>query len=142
MIWQEIVFLILATIGVLTLLVSAYGMISLAGVHQRMQAASVGSTVGIAVLLIGAGIYFISEAELARMIVLILFFFLTAPIATTAIARAAYRRPIELTSERFSHDDMANPSYTQDSLEATQTIAGDPKAPPTPAPTPNPAPDA
>jgi hypothetical protein len=50
------------------------------------------------------------------MVILIALYFITAPIATTAIARAAYRRPMDRTQELFSYDDMANSDYAQDSI--------------------------
>ncbi len=115
---RAIVVLLAAGLGVLTLLVSAYGMWRLHGVHQRMQAMSVGATVGMALLLLSAGIYFDRATLLLRMLVLVALYFMTAPIATSAIARAAYRRQRDRRQEIFFYDDMANPAYTQDSLPA------------------------
>lgn len=120
---RAIVVLLAAGLGVLTLLVSAHGMWRLHGVHQRMQAMSVGATVGMALLLLSAGIYFDRATLLLRMLVLVALYFMTAPIATSAIARAAYRRQRDRSHEIFFYDDMANPAYTQDSLPAAPPSA-------------------
>jgi multicomponent Na+:H+ antiporter subunit G len=71
-------------------LISSVGILRLPGVHARMHAIGKGSTLGISCLLLSAGLYF-GEGQLLRMIVLIGLFFITSPIAATAMARAAYR---------------------------------------------------
>jgi multicomponent Na+:H+ antiporter subunit G len=106
--------LLVEAVGVLLLLVSAIGIVRLPDVHRRMQAASVGASVGITLVLLGAGLYFVGEAQIARMVLLIIFFFVTAPIATTAMARAAYRTEYHNVQKHLQHDDMAADAYTTD----------------------------
>ncbi len=110
----DVAVLLLAALGTLFLLVSAVGTVRMQGVHQRMQAASVGASLGITLLLLSAGIHFIATAEMGLMVLLILFFFVTSPISTTAMARAAYRRLPQTTRRYLIHDDMADPTYTPD----------------------------
>jgi multicomponent Na+:H+ antiporter subunit G len=87
---REIAVIAVAAFGVLIMLISTVGILRLPGVHARMHAVGKGSTLGISCLLLSAGLYF-GEGQLLRMIALIALFFVTSPIATTAIARAAYR---------------------------------------------------
>ncbi len=109
----QIVVLLLAAIGVFFLLVSAIGILRFHGVHARMQAASVGGTLGIMTLLVSAGLYYHSSQELWRMLVLIILFAGTGPIATTAMARAAYRKAADIN--RFvALDEMASAEYVPD----------------------------
>lgn len=109
----QMVVLLLATLGVFFLLTSAIGILRFHGVHARMQAAGVGSTVGIMTLLFSAGLYYFDSQELWRMLVLVALFAITAPIATTAMARAAYRKAEDIN--RFiALDDMAGVNYTPD----------------------------
>ena len=82
--------LALATIGTVFMLISAVGIVRLPDVYARMHAAGKASTLGVACILLSAGIYFY-ETELFRMVLLIVLFFITAPIAVTTMARAAYR---------------------------------------------------
>jgi len=124
---RQILSLLLAGLGVIILLISAWGMVRMRGVHQRMQAASIGSSTGIALILISAGVYFRETDQMVRMVLLVVLFFITAPIATTAIARAAWRRPLDRTQEEFSRDDMADPAYRQDTLPSTRTPVAGPR---------------
>ncbi|MCW5876168.1 MAG: monovalent cation/H(+) antiporter subunit G [Anaerolineales bacterium] len=80
---------ILATIGTLIMLISSYGVLRFPDVFMRMHAFGKASTMGISCLILAAGVYY--PEYLVRMIVLVLLFFITGPIATTAIARAALR---------------------------------------------------
>lgn len=86
----QIAILVLAGIGVLFTVVSAVGILRLPDVYARMHAAGKASTLGVSCILLAAGLYH-GEDELFRMLVLIALFFVTAPIAVTTMARAAYR---------------------------------------------------
>lgn len=100
-----IVFL-LAAVGTLFLLVSALGILRLPDVFSRMHAAGVASTLGVSCLLLGTGVHFLEDSQMLRMIALIILFFVTQPIATTTMARAAYRTG---AADQFvlEHDDLA-----------------------------------
>lgn len=105
---QELVVLILASIGVLFMFISSVGMMRLPDIYARMHAAGKSATLGVSCLLLAAGIF--TGAELFwRMLGLIVLFFITAPIATSAIARAAYRYKTD-ESVVLRHDDMASES--------------------------------
>jgi multicomponent Na+:H+ antiporter subunit G len=109
----EGIVLILATIGVFFLFVSAVGLLRFRGVHARMQSAGIGGTVGIMTLLFSAGLYYFDSQELWRMLVLIALFAGTGPIATTAMARAAYRKAEDIN--RFvAMDEMTGAGYMPD----------------------------
>ncbi|MBW7885517.1 MAG: monovalent cation/H(+) antiporter subunit G, partial [Caldilineaceae bacterium] len=95
---------VLATIGVVFMLISAIGIVRLPDVFSRMHAAGKASTVGVSAVLISAGIYFWDAFMFLRMIVLLALIFATAPIATTAMARAAYRT--QAARRHLRHDEM------------------------------------
>lgn len=101
----ELATLILATIGVLFMLVSAYGILRLPDVLSRMHAVGKASTLGASCILIAAGIFF-GGNQLLRVIALIVLFFITAPVASTAMSRAAHRA---LPADRFvlESDELA-----------------------------------
>jgi multicomponent Na+:H+ antiporter subunit G len=116
----EIAIVILASIGVLFTLISAIGIVRLPDVYARMHAAGKASTLGVSCLLLCAGLYY-GQSELWRMVIFLLLFFITGPIATTAMARAAYRadpehgfvlhydemKPDEMNSQGASADHRA-----------------------------------
>ena len=96
----------LAAVGTFFLLVSAVGILWLPDVLTRMHAAGIAATLGISCLLLATGLHFLAEGQMLRMVALIILFFVTAPIATTTMARAAYRTS---RSDQFvlAHDDLA-----------------------------------
>lgn len=91
---SEFGILILATIGVFFMLVSSVGVLRLPDVYSRMQAAGKATTLGIGCILLAAGFYY-GEWGMLRMAILIVLFFVTGPIATTAMSHAAYRTDYE-----------------------------------------------
>ncbi len=98
----------LATVGVVFMLISALGILRLPDVFTRMHAAGKAATLGVSCLLLAAGVFFRMKgdgSEFWRMVALIALFFVTAPIATTTMARAAYRtaKPGDF---RLSVDEM------------------------------------
>ncbi len=109
----------LAAIGTIFLLISAVGILRLPDVLTRMHAAGIATTLGITCLLLGTGLHFFAEGQMLRMIALIILFFVTAPIATTTMARAAYRTS---SSDQFvlSHDDLAALSPTVESARQNE----------------------
>jgi len=88
--FTQYLILILASIGVIFMLISALGILRLPDVFTRMHAAGKAATLGVICLLLAAGIFF-GASQFWRMVALIALFFVTAPIATTTMARAAYR---------------------------------------------------
>lgn len=94
MTWSQLGILILAAIGTFFMVVSSIGVLRLPDVYARMQAAGKATSLGIACILLAAGFYF-GEWALVRMIIMLVLFFITGPIAMTAMAHAAYRTDFE-----------------------------------------------
>jgi multicomponent Na+:H+ antiporter subunit G len=101
----QIITLTLAAIGVFFMFVSAIGIVRLPDVYTRMHALGKTSTLGVSCILLGAGLYF-GEWTLARMVILIALFFITAPISSTTMGRAAYRTDHERNFV-LHYDDLA-----------------------------------
>lgn len=104
----QIAIIVLILLGAGFMLISAIGIVRLPDVFSRMHAAGKASTVGISCLLLGAGFFFLDEFLFYRMIVLIALIFATAPISTTALARAVYNNEPSLRKQ-LRHDEMAEP---------------------------------
>jgi len=103
---RDIAIVILILTGCGFMLVSAIGIVRLPDVFARMHAAGKASTVGVSGLLLAAGLFFYDEFLMLRMLALITLIFATAPIATTAMARAAYRTGPR-KRKHLHHDEMA-----------------------------------
>ena len=102
---RETTVITVAAIGVLFTLISAIGIVRLPDVYARMHSAGKASTLGVSMLLLSAGIYF--PDNLLLMVILIALFLVTAPIATTTMARATYRTDRERHFV-LHYDDMAS----------------------------------
>ena len=101
----ELLILSLATIGVIFMLLSAIGILRLPDVYARMHAAGKAATIGVSCVLFATGLYY--QEYFLRMILLIVLFFITAPIATTTMARAAYRTSKPEEKFILKYDEMA-----------------------------------
>lgn len=102
---RESFVLLFATIGVAFMFISAVGIVRLPDVYARMHAAGKAATLGVSCVLVAAGLFY--PDYLGRMILLIVLFFVTGPIATTTMARAAYRTSKQDRRFVLRYDEMA-----------------------------------
>jgi len=116
---------VLLVVGALFSLLAVIGIIRMPDLYTRMQAATKAGTLGVACLILGVAAHF-GEASIAfEALLIVLFIFLTTPIASHLIARAAYfvRTPIWDATWR---DDLHG-SYDADlSFEGDGSIDVDP----------------
>ena len=103
----EIMIAICILIGVFLSLVSAFGVMRLPDVYTRNHAASKSTTLGVLFTLLGALLYFFFKDGVfaSRILLGIIFIFVTAPVAGHLISRAAYNTGVEM-SKRTVQDDL------------------------------------
>ncbi|WP_172254663.1 monovalent cation/H(+) antiporter subunit G [Saccharibacillus deserti] len=94
----EWIAVLLILCGALLSVLSAFGLIRLPDVYLRSHAATKSSTLGVLCVLSGVFLYFASVMQTASMNILlgIVFFFITAPLAGHLNGRAAYRSGVPL----------------------------------------------
>lgn len=94
----ELAAAILILIGAIISVVSAFGMIRLPDVYTRSHAATKSSTLSVLACLLGAFIYFwVHDGFVSiRLILGIIFVFITAPVSGHLVCRAAYRSRVPL----------------------------------------------
>ncbi|HEY4554450.1 MAG TPA: monovalent cation/H(+) antiporter subunit G [Bacillaceae bacterium] len=99
---------ILILLGTFLSVVSAFGVWRLPDVYTRNHAASKSTTMGVMVTLLGALLYFYAaDNEInSRLLVGIVFIFVTAPVAGHLISRAAYHTGVKLSAYTVN-DDLA-----------------------------------
>lgn len=92
--------------GLFFMLVAALGVVRMPDLYTRMHAATKASTLGISGIALAALIYLGDYTATTRVILIILFFFLTAPVGAHALAGAAYVTGQELwpRTRRFDLD--------------------------------------
>lgn len=87
----ELVTVALLAVGVFFIAVSAVGLVRLPDLYTRVHAAGKAGTLGIVGVLLGVGVYYsTSLTVVVKMVAMIGFFFLTAPVAAHMIERAAF----------------------------------------------------
>ncbi len=101
-----------AGLGSLFMLLAAWGNLRVPNVIARMHAAGLGSTLGAFLLLAATGVYFFAlDSELDTLIllgVLEFFLLLTAPVATSAMARASLHIADSRESEHLILDEFSS----------------------------------
>jgi multicomponent Na+:H+ antiporter subunit G len=96
---REIISSIFILAGVIFMLISTFGLLRLPDFYIRMSAITKGATLGLGLILLGMGIFF-NEADMAlKVFAIILFTFLTAPIAAHVIGRTAVHNKVRFWKE-------------------------------------------
>ena len=103
----EIIGALLILFGSIISVISAIGMIRFPDVYTRAHAATKTTTVAVLITLTGTFIYlWIAEGFISiRLILGIIFVFLTAPVSGHLVLRASYRAKVKM-SERTSKDEL------------------------------------
>lgn len=92
-------------LGTFFFVVAAIGLLRLPDLLMRMQAATKAATLGLMCILLGVVIHFRDLLVTVEASLVVLFIFLTTPIASHLIARAAYVAGVTLW-ERTAEDEM------------------------------------
>ena len=84
--------------GVILGVLSAVGVLRMPDVYIRLQVASKASSLGVALLMLGVALHFDELSVTIRALLVVVFLFLTAPVAAHLIGRAAYLTACPLAS--------------------------------------------
>jgi len=82
--------------GSLLILISAIGILKMPDLFTRMSATTKASTLGVSLTLIGVSLTWLDISTFTKSITIIIFLFLTAPVAAHAICRAGYFDKVKL----------------------------------------------
>jgi multicomponent Na+:H+ antiporter subunit G len=104
---QELLTVVLVGIGVFFKIISVIGLNRMPDLYLRMHGAAKSTTLGVTFILIGMAVHFGSPAAITRAVLIILFFFLTAPVGVHVLARAAYFRGVPSTDQTL-FDQLAD----------------------------------
>ena len=102
----RIIIVALILIGAFLSLVAAFGVLRLPDVYTRNHAASKAATLGVLAVLLGTFLYFyFEEGQVnSRVILGIVFIFVTSPVAGHLISRAAYNSGVKLWDKSVQDD--------------------------------------
>jgi len=86
----DIIATLAVVVGTAFGVLSAVGILRMPDVYIRLQVASKASSLGIALLMLGVAAHFSDLSVTVRALLVVVFLFLTAPVAAHVIGRAAY----------------------------------------------------
>lgn len=86
----DIIIAAIATMGTLFVLLAAVGILRMPDTYLRMAVTTKAATLGVGLILIAAAIYFYDFSTTTRVLAIILFILLTAPVGAHLIGKAAY----------------------------------------------------
>ena len=117
----EWIAVLLILLGSIVSVISAIGLIRLPDVYTRSHAATKSATLSVLVCLIGAFIYFWSNDGFVsiRLVLGIIFVFLTAPVAGHLVCRAAYRSRVPL-AEGSGEDALKPVLFPEEKVEKNE----------------------
>ena len=96
---KPLLILIFAGSGSFFVLLAAVGLLRMPDLFTRMHPSSKAATLGTVLILIGTALYFEDGAIAVRAVLICLFLFLTAPVASHIIARAGFLSGVPLAEE-------------------------------------------
>ena len=87
---SDILIMILSTLGAITVLIAAIGIVRMPDFYLRLSVTIKAATLGIGLLLAAAAVFFADISISTKVLAIIFFLFLTAPVAGHMIGRASY----------------------------------------------------
>lgn len=101
---MELVASILMLAGAVLALIAALGLQRFDDVFARMHAATKPATMGLALILIGTALVVPGPGPVAKLLLVIILQFITAPVGAHLVGRAAFRAGTELDPETVFDD--------------------------------------
>lgn len=115
MIVRDAIAIIFACVGAFFTLLAVVGIMKHPDLFTRMQSTTKASTFGIGCMMIASAVHFWDMAVAIKCLLVVIFFFITQPIAAHMLARAAYISEVELADSTVL--DELKGHYDPDSHE-------------------------
>lgn len=112
----EIVVMILSAIGALFILLASIGLVRMPDVYLRISVTTKAATLGVGLILVAAGVYFADSSVVSRVVAIICFLLLTAPVAAHMVGRTAYFTGTELW-KKSTIDELKGKYYREETLD-------------------------
>ena len=101
---SDLLLAIFASLGALFVLLAAIGLVRMPDTYLRISVTTKAATLGIGLILIAAALYFKDASVTSRVLAIILFILLTAPVAAHLIGRASYFIGVKLWHKSVMDD--------------------------------------
>lgn len=101
---SEIFIYILCSFGAIFILLAGIGIVRMPDLYLRISVTTKAATLGIGLILFAAAVYFKDSSITTRVLAIILFMFLTAPVGAHLIGRSSYFTGIKLWKKSIMDD--------------------------------------
>ena len=107
-------------VGSIASLLAAVGIVRMPDLYTRMQSATKAGTLGVACMVVAVAVHFGTASIAVEAVLVVVFLFATAPIASHLIARAAYGSGVPLWRQTTRNElDIARRASAGASEETT-----------------------
>jgi len=117
----DIIILLLSTIGSIFIFLAALGIFRMPDFYLRLSVTIKAGTFGIGFILLSAALFFNEFSVTSKVMAILFFLIITAPVSGHLIGKTAYRLGIKLWSKSI-HDDLK--SYIETELKKEAEIEG------------------
>lgn len=114
----DIIVGILAFLGTIFVLLAAVGLLRMPDTYLRLAVTTKAATLGIGLLMIAAAIYSYDLALTAKVLAIILFILLTAPVSAHLIGRTSYMAGVKLWKNSVMDDLKGKYNGPTDELDS------------------------
>lgn len=101
---SDILIYILCSFGAIFILLAGIGIVRMPDLYLRISVTTKAATLGIGLILVAAGLYFKDYSITTRVLAIILFIVLTAPVGAHLIGRSSYFTGIKLWKKSLRDD--------------------------------------
>jgi multicomponent Na+:H+ antiporter subunit G len=94
--WTDWLIISIASVGTFFILLAGLGILRMPDFYLRISVTTKAGTLGVGLLLVATAFYFQDSAVTSRVLAIIVFLVLTAPVAAHMIGKAGYQAKIPL----------------------------------------------
>lgn len=123
----DILIIGLSSVGALFILLAAVGIVRMPDFYLRVSVTTKAATLGIGLILVAAAIFFADVSVTSRVIAIIFFLLLTAPVGAHMIGRTSYFIGTEMWKEsvmnelKDQYDEDTHELYSEDQADNVKT---------------------
>lgn len=114
---MEIIVGIVALSGALFILLAGVGIVRMPDTYLRMSVATKSTTLGVGLCLTALGVYFSEQMVTMRVLIIIIFIMITAPVSAHLMSRATYLSKNKLWDKSVC-DDLEGKYNEDDTLKS------------------------
>ena len=92
----DIILMILSGIGAIAILLASVGLVRMPDLYLRLSVTTKAATLGVGLILVSAAFHFQNVGVTSRVLAIIFFITLTAPVSAQLIGRAAYLIKVDI----------------------------------------------